>query len=294
MESTVKAIVTGAETGSAEGDGIVGDVIVNWHPPRWFVTLPAPVTTIAGANDPDTPAGQEEPDADTMQLAREWEGRQKQAVQVTATLTTLVLETYVEIAKLPMYELGGQALLTIPSKISGLVEKVAEVRQLASEATTAAADARRLAQEGRQAGKAAEEVAEMEQTAVAAEKAATEATEEATKAEQVAASAQRRLAGAKRLDGWAKHLTKDDLVGAQRELQGEVVGINPADGQPWDHLGEVRMQQSGLIQRIEVIKQRLSWVGLYEENPAEAVDLQEELAACSKLLDLSEQYVPRI
>ncbi|MFE5096172.1 polymorphic toxin type 28 domain-containing protein [Streptomyces sp. NPDC056638] len=41
------------------------------------------------------------------------------------------------------------------------------------------------------------------------------------------------------MDNCAEHLTMKDLIGATRELKGEVVK-RKASGVPWDHVDEVR------------------------------------------------------
>ncbi|MGQ4601606.1 polymorphic toxin type 28 domain-containing protein, partial [Nocardia sp. R6R-6] len=86
-----------------------------------------------------------------------------------------------------------------------------------------------------------------------------------------------------------EHLTDRDLDAARRELDGEVVARKP-DGTPWDHVHEVRDAQNALVKRIDQINKRLSWPGLSaEERPL----LERELSEASRLLDYSEQFVPR-
>lgn len=86
-----------------------------------------------------------------------------------------------------------------------------------------------------------------------------------------------------------EHLTDRDLDAARRELNGEVVATKP-DGTPWDHVNEVKDAQNGLIKRIGQLNRRLSWPGLSaEERPL----VEAELSEASRLLDHSEQYVPR-
>ncbi|WP_280308390.1 polymorphic toxin type 28 domain-containing protein [Nocardia neocaledoniensis] len=86
-----------------------------------------------------------------------------------------------------------------------------------------------------------------------------------------------------------EHLTDRDLDAARRELNGEVVARKP-DGTPWDHVQEVRDAQQGLANRIDQINRRLGWPGL---DAAERAALERELSEASKLLDHSEQFVPR-
>ncbi|TCO62994.1 polymorphic toxin type 28 domain-containing protein [Actinocrispum wychmicini] len=86
-----------------------------------------------------------------------------------------------------------------------------------------------------------------------------------------------------------EHLTERDLDAAKRELNGEVVARKP-DGTPWDHVDEVRNAQRGLVNRINQLKRQLGDSRLSDADRATA---QEELSEASRLLDHSEQYVPR-
>ncbi len=86
-----------------------------------------------------------------------------------------------------------------------------------------------------------------------------------------------------------EHLTDRDLDAARRELNGEVVARKP-DGTPWDHVREVRDAQNGLVKRIDQIKRQL---GDSRTNPADRAELERELSEASRLLDYSEQFVPR-
>ncbi|MFF5971387.1 polymorphic toxin type 28 domain-containing protein [Streptomyces sp. NPDC012769] len=90
-------------------------------------------------------------------------------------------------------------------------------------------------------------------------------------------------------DRIAEHLTFRDLDAAKRELGGEVVA-RKADGTPWDHVGEVRDAQTGLLNRMHQIKVQISKVGV--DHPS-FPSLQREFSQASKLLDYSEKYVPR-
>ncbi|GAA1400817.1 RHS repeat-associated core domain-containing protein [Oerskovia paurometabola] len=95
--------------------------------------------------------------------------------------------------------------------------------------------------------------------------------------------------GPTKTDRIAEHLTSRDLDAAKRELGGEVVA-RKADGTPWDHVGEVRDAQQGLLKRLHQVKVQMSKAGV--DDPS-FPSLQDELSQASKLLDLSEQYVPR-
>ncbi|WP_104817976.1 polymorphic toxin type 28 domain-containing protein [Kitasatospora sp. MMS16-BH015] len=90
-------------------------------------------------------------------------------------------------------------------------------------------------------------------------------------------------------DRIAEHLTFRDLDAAKRELGGEVVA-RKSDGTPWDHVGEVRDAQAGLLNRMHQIKVQMSKAGV--DDPI-FPSLQAELSQASKLLDYSEKYVPR-
>ncbi|SKL48922.1 Uncharacterised protein [Mycobacteroides abscessus subsp. bolletii] len=86
-----------------------------------------------------------------------------------------------------------------------------------------------------------------------------------------------------------EHLTDKDLDAARRELNGEVVA-RKADGTPWDHVQEVRDAQLGLVNRIEQLKRVL---GDSRTSGEAASAAQSELSEASRLLDRSEQFVPR-
>jgi hypothetical protein len=90
-------------------------------------------------------------------------------------------------------------------------------------------------------------------------------------------------------DRLKEHLTERDLDAARRELNGEVVARKP-NGQPWDHVDEVRNAQRGLANRIEQLKKQLGDSRLSDADRAAA---QSELSEASRLLDHSKQFVPR-
>ncbi|MDX3187734.1 polymorphic toxin type 28 domain-containing protein [Streptomyces sp. MN03-5084-2B] len=90
-------------------------------------------------------------------------------------------------------------------------------------------------------------------------------------------------------DRLKEHLTDKDLDGARRELNGEVVA-RKGDGTPWDHATEVREAQTGLSNQTNRLKRQLSDSRLApEDRPA----IETELSEASRLLDYSEQWVPR-
>jgi hypothetical protein len=90
-------------------------------------------------------------------------------------------------------------------------------------------------------------------------------------------------------DRMKEHLTDRDLDAARRELNGETVATKP-DGTPWDHVDEVRNAQRGLVKRIGQLKRLLDDTRI---GDADRAAYQSELSEASKLLDHSEQFVPR-
>jgi uncharacterized protein YukE len=90
-------------------------------------------------------------------------------------------------------------------------------------------------------------------------------------------------------DRMKEHLTERDLDAARRELNGEVVATKRS-GQPWDHVDEVRNAQRGLVRRIGQLKRLL---GDSRTPAADRAAYEAELSEASRLLDHSEQYVPR-
>ena len=91
-------------------------------------------------------------------------------------------------------------------------------------------------------------------------------------------------------DRLKEHLSPKDLDAARRELNGEVVKTK-STGTPWDHVDEVRNAQRGLAKRIEQLKRLL---GDSRSSPADKASYQSELSEASRLLDHSEQFVPRV
>jgi uncharacterized protein YukE len=90
-------------------------------------------------------------------------------------------------------------------------------------------------------------------------------------------------------DRMKEHLAEKDLDAARRELDGEVVATKP-NGQPWDHVDEVRNAQRGLVNRIGQLKRLL---GDSRTGEPDRAAYESELSEASRLLDHSEQYVPR-
>ena len=92
-----------------------------------------------------------------------------------------------------------------------------------------------------------------------------------------------------KLNNIATHITERDLRAAARELKGEVVKRKP-NGTPWDHVHEVKDAQNGLMKVINASKEVLNNSG---KSAAEKAAAQADLSRASKMLDLSEKFVPR-
>ncbi|MFF1913512.1 polymorphic toxin type 28 domain-containing protein, partial [Streptomyces sp. NPDC058239] len=92
-----------------------------------------------------------------------------------------------------------------------------------------------------------------------------------------------------KLDSISGHLQMSDLTAARRELQGEVVA-RKASGTPWDHVHEVRDAQNGLLKTIGSINKKLSHP---KTSSADRDLLVADLGRASRMLDHSEQFVPR-
>jgi hypothetical protein len=92
-----------------------------------------------------------------------------------------------------------------------------------------------------------------------------------------------------RTDRYKEHLKPSDLEGARRELNGEVVA-RKSGGAPYDHVTEVREAQDGLVKRINRLKRQLGDSRLAQ---ADRPPIEAELSEASRLLDHSEQWVPR-
>ncbi|MEV6448448.1 putative T7SS-secreted protein [Amycolatopsis sp. NPDC051716] len=90
-------------------------------------------------------------------------------------------------------------------------------------------------------------------------------------------------------DRLKEHLTDRDLDAARRELNGEVVA-RKSGGTPWDHVKEVKEAQQGLLNQVNKLKRMLDDSRL---SPADRPGIENELSEASKLLDYSEQWVPR-
>lgn len=89
-------------------------------------------------------------------------------------------------------------------------------------------------------------------------------------------------------DRLKEHLTEKDLDAARREANGEVVARKP-NGEPYDHVNEVREAQQGLLNQIQRLQRKLGDTRLSE---AERQATQEELSEASRLLDHSKKYLP--
>lgn len=86
--------------------------------------------------------------------------------------------------------------------------------------------------------------------------------------------------------------TKDQttLNAAKIELQGKQIDLAIERGTNFDHISKVEASQRGLLNHIEDINSRLSHPGL---PTIERKVLETELSKASKLLDHTEQFVPR-
>lgn len=92
-----------------------------------------------------------------------------------------------------------------------------------------------------------------------------------------------------KLDELSGHLQMKDVTAAARELKGEVVARKKS-GTPWDHVHEVTDAQNGLMKVIGGINKKLSHP---HTSGAERELLTADLGRASRMLDFSEQYVPR-
>ena len=90
-------------------------------------------------------------------------------------------------------------------------------------------------------------------------------------------------------DRLKNHVLNGELDAARREAAGEVVARR-ADGTPWDHVTELQDAQRGLLKRIDVLQRKLSDPRL---SAAERAEAQRELGEASRLLDKSEEFLPR-
>ncbi len=91
----------------------------------------------------------------------------------------------------------------------------------------------------------------------------------------------------KAIDGQKSHLTRKDLHSARKEASGEVVKVRD-DGKPFNHIQEVNDAQQGLKKTIVKLKK-----GLNENySPLEKARIEKEISEASKLLDLSEEFLP--
>jgi hypothetical protein len=86
-----------------------------------------------------------------------------------------------------------------------------------------------------------------------------------------------------------EHVTSRDLTAARLELLGIPVA-RKLGGDPYDHVKEVRGAQRALLDRIKSIKKRMAHPGVpFREQGS----LSAELGEASRLLDLTESFVPR-
>jgi len=93
------------------------------------------------------------------------------------------------------------------------------------------------------------------------------------------------------LEGYEQQLTPRTLEGAQRELNGEVVKINPRDAEPFDHVQKVRNAQQGLNR----LKNKLiAEINDSRSSSAVRSAAQAQLTEVKRLLAESTKYVPYV
>ena len=90
-------------------------------------------------------------------------------------------------------------------------------------------------------------------------------------------------------DALKNHILNGELDAARREAAGEVVK-RKANGIPYNHVKELQDAQNGLLNRIAAIYKQLANPAL---NGATRSALQRELSEASKLLDKTEEFLPR-
>ena len=90
-------------------------------------------------------------------------------------------------------------------------------------------------------------------------------------------------------DAIKEHILNGELDAARREAAGEIVG-RKVNGNPYDHVKELRDAQNGLLNRIQNIKKSLGNPNL---DIGTRIALEQELSQASKLLDKTEEFLPR-
>lgn len=89
-------------------------------------------------------------------------------------------------------------------------------------------------------------------------------------------------------DRLKEHVLNGEMEAARKELSGEIVAMK-GNGIPYDHVDELSNAQQGLLERITYIKALLAHA---PDSPARSA-LVKELGEASRLLDKSEEYLPR-
>jgi RHS repeat-associated protein len=92
-----------------------------------------------------------------------------------------------------------------------------------------------------------------------------------------------------KIDNIKGALDRKTLDAARRELKGEVVAVKKS-GEAFDHVNKVREAQQGLINQIGNLKKQL---GNSELTEAARKEIQRKISEASKLLDKTEEFVPR-
>lgn len=173
-ESTVSVTITGKEANTPNLGP--AKVKVTWYLPRWFVTKPAPVTTVTGPHDPDKPTGPAEPTTNPddpdyleMQAIATYMDTRKQVIHTGALLVGMALQAEMSVAEFyatgPLADMSVAALGSGIGKATEALKGVADAQRTLRIAAEYAAEADRIAAEGKAAGKSAEEIKAMQEMA---------------------------------------------------------------------------------------------------------------------------------
>lgn len=126
-----------------------------------------------------------------------------------------------------------------------------------------------------------------EKVSQVAEKIEDEASQVKDKAQQAGAKAIDEIRT--KIDNLKEHLQDSDLKAANLESKGQVVAVKDS-GVPFDHVGEVKDAQRGLLNVIDKVNSKLSDTRLAQEAKQQLIGA---LSVASRLLDASEQYLKR-
>jgi len=92
----------------------------------------------------------------------------------------------------------------------------------------------------------------------------------------------------KKINNLKQHIFNGELDAARREAAGQVVKLK-ASGVPWDHVDELQNAQNGLLNVIDRLQRIIS-------KPLDVAPLlaaRRQLSEASRLLDLTEEFLPR-